>query len=60
MEFSLWNRYRRAALEKWKQYNGSGATYRKLIAAFEQADHKDFAGTVQKMAGKYIQLASYV
>ena len=53
MEFSLWNRYRRAALEKWKQYNGPGATYRKLIAAFEQADHKDFAGTVQKMAGKY-------
>ena len=45
--------YRRAALGKWKQYNGPRATYRKLIAAFEQADHKDFAGTVQKMASKY-------
>ena len=45
--------YRRAALEKWKQYNGPRATYRKLIAAFEQAGHKDFAGTVQKVAGKY-------
>ena len=45
--------YRRAALGKWKQYNGPRATYRKLIAAFEQAGHKDFAGTVQKVAGKY-------
>ena len=45
--------YRRAALEKWKQYNGPRATYRKLIAAFEQTGHKDFAGTVQKVAGKY-------
>ena len=43
---------RRAALEKWKQYNGSSATYRNLIAAFERAGHKDFAETVQKMAGK--------
>ena len=45
--------YRRAALEKWKQYNGPRATYRKLIAAFEQAGRKDFAGIVQKVAGKY-------
>ena len=45
--------YRRAALEKWKQYNGPRATYRKLIAAFEQAGHKDFTGIVQKVAGKY-------
>ena len=45
--------YRRAALEKWKQYNGPRATYRKLIAAFEQAGHKDFAGVVQNVAGKY-------
>ena len=47
------NCYRRAALEKWKQHNGPRATYRKLIAAFERAGHKDFAGTVQKIAGKY-------
>ena len=55
MEFyeTLCNYYRRAALEKWKQHNGPGATYRKLIAVFEQAGYKDFAGTVQKMAGKY-------
>ena len=47
------NCYRRAALEKWKQHNGPGATYGKLIAAFEQASHKDFARAVQKVAGKY-------
>ena len=52
--------YRRAALEKWKQYNGPRATYRKLIAAFEQADHKDFAGIVQKVASKYKYIVSYV
>ena len=52
--------YRRAALEKWKQYNGPRATYRKLIAAFEQAGHKDFAGTVQKVAGKYNYKVSYI
>jgi hypothetical protein len=44
--------YRRAALGKWKQYNGPSATYKNLIAAFEQAGHKDFAETVQKLAGK--------
>ena len=43
---------RRAALEKWKQYHGSSATYRNLIAAFEQAGHKDFADNVRKIAGK--------
>ena len=43
---------RRAALEKWKQYHGSSATYRNLIAAFEQAGHKDFADNVCKIAGK--------
>ena len=42
---------RRAALEKWKQCNGSRATYRNLIAAFEQADRKDFAGKVHEIAG---------
>ena len=44
--------YRRAALEKWKQYNGSRATYRKLIAAFEQAGRKDFASKVYEIAGR--------
>ena len=43
---------RRAALEKWKQYHGSSATYRNLIAAFEEAGHKDFADNVRKIAGK--------
>ena len=43
--------YRRAALEKWKQYNGSTATYKNLIVAFERAGHKDFAETVQRIAG---------
>ena len=43
---------RRAALEKWKQYHGSSATYRNLIAAFEQAGRKDFADNVCKIAGK--------
>ena len=43
---------RRAALEKWKQHHGSSATYRNLIAAFEQAGHKDFADNVCKIAGK--------
>ena len=44
---------RRAALEKWKQYSGSKATYNNLIIAFEQAGHKDFAETVQKIAGEF-------
>ena len=44
--------HRRAALEKWKQCNGSTATYRNLIGAFERAGHKDFAETVQRIAGK--------
>ena len=54
------NHFRRAALEKWKQYNGPRATYRKLIGAFEQAGHKDFAGTIQKVAGKYNYSELYV
>ena len=45
--------YRRAALEKWKQYHGSSATYRNLTAAFEQAGHKDFADNVHKIAGEF-------
>ena len=44
--------YRRAALEKWKQYNGPRATYRNLIAAFEQAGCKNFASKVYERAGK--------
>ena len=46
-------KFRRAALEKWKQYNGSKATYRSLIVALEQAGHKDYAETVRKIAGEY-------
>ena len=43
---------RRAALGKWKQYNGPSATYRKLIAAFERASRKDFASKVYEIAGR--------
>ena len=42
---------RRAALEKWKQYNGSRATYGILIATFERAKRKDFASKVHEIAG---------
>ena len=59
--------YRRAALEKWKQYNGPRATYRKLIAAFEQAGHKDFTGVVKKwlvsitiVSSTYYALSLYI
>ena len=40
-------------MSKWKQRNGDSATYRNLIAAFEQAGRGDFAKKVQKTAGKY-------
>ena len=43
---------RRAALEKWKQSQGSSATYRNLIAAFERAGRKDYADTVRTIASK--------
>ena len=43
---------RRAALEKWKQCNGPSATYRNLIATFEQADRKDAASKVYEIAGR--------
>ena len=43
---------RRAALEKWKQHHGYGATYRNLIATFERAGHEDFANTVYTIAGE--------
>ena len=39
-------------MEKWKQYNGSKATYRNLIGAFERAGHQDFADNVCKIAGQ--------
>lgn len=49
--------YRRAALVKWKQLNGTSATYRNLIAAFEKAKRKDLVEMVNKivprMPGKY-------
>ena len=45
---------RRAALEKWKQYSGPSATYRKLIVAFEHAGHRDFASKVYEIVGKYL------
>ena len=46
--------FRRAALEKWKQLNGSSATYGNLIVAFEQAGRKDYVNKVYEIAGKYI------
>ena len=39
-------------MKKWKQYSGSKATFNNLIIAFEQAGHKDYAETVQKIAGE--------
>ena len=50
----VFNYYRRAALEKWKQYKGSDATYKNLIVAFEHAGHRDFADTVRALAGKSV------
>ena len=43
---------RRDALQKWKQRNGSSATYSNLIATFEKAGHNDFAVKVCEIAGK--------
>ena len=37
---------------KWKQHQGSGATYRKLIMAFEEAHRLDLADVVDRLAGK--------
>ena len=44
--------FRRAALRKWKQKFGSGATYGKLIQLFEHADHKDYADHVKQLCYK--------
>ena len=44
--------FRRDALQKWMQYNGSRATYRNLIAIFERAGRKDFASKVYEIAGR--------
>ena len=43
---------RRGALVKWKQHQGPGATYRKLIMAFEEAHRLDLADVVDRLAGK--------
>ena len=37
---------------KWKQHQGPGATYRKLIMAFEEAHRLDLADVVNRLAGK--------
>ena len=37
---------------KWKQHQGPGATYRKLIMAFEEAHRLDLADVVDRLAGK--------
>ena len=37
---------------KWKQHQGPGATYRKLIMAFEEAHRLDLAEVVDRLAGK--------
>ena len=37
---------------KWKQHQGPGATYRKLIMAFEEAHRLDLADIVDRLAGE--------
>ena len=37
---------RRDALQKWKQVNGSTATYRNLIRVFEKAGYKGYADNI--------------
>lgn len=39
---------------KWKQSNGASATYRNLIAAFEKANRKDYAETVNKIVAETV------
>ena len=36
-------------MEKWKQVNGSTATYRNLIRVFEKAGYKGYAATVRNI-----------
>ena len=48
----MFSNNRRGALVKWKQHQGPGATYRKLIMAFEEAHRLDLADVVDRLAGK--------
>ena len=41
--------YRRAALSRWKQKNGSNATYANLIRVFEIAGYRDMADNVRQI-----------
>ena len=50
--FIFFSHNRRGALVKWKQHQGPGATYRKLIMAFEEAHRLDLADVVDRLAGK--------
>ena len=42
--------FRRAALQTWKQRNGSKATYSKLIKIFERAGYRNHADKLRKIA----------
>ena len=42
-------KFRRAALEKWKQKLGSSATYNNLIGVFERAGYQGYADAVRKL-----------
>lgn len=44
---------RRAALEKWKESNGSDATYNNLIIVFERAGYRAYANTVKFLWGEH-------
>ena len=45
---SLYNNYRREALEIWKQKLGS-PTYNDLIGVFERAGYDDYVGSVKEI-----------
>ena len=42
--------FRRAALQTWKQRNGSKATYSKLMKIFERAGYRNHADKLRKIA----------
>ena len=46
---------RREALLKWKQKLGHDATYGKLVSAFTEAGHKDYADNIYEIIGKLLQ-----
>lgn len=47
--FNCVNLHRRAALEKWKQINGSDATYNNLIKVFKEAGYQAYADFVRNL-----------